>query len=72
MTITRCPACGMATVAVADHGSSAQCEHCGQRLDEVERPNRTGSDSIEDRVRERLYGRRGLGRRPVRSRPVRP
>jgi hypothetical protein len=56
----------MVTVAVADHRSPSRCEHCGHHLDEVERPSRTGADSLETRVRERLYGRHGLGRRPLR------
>jgi hypothetical protein len=65
MTISRCPACGMVTVAVTDHRSPSRCEHCGHHLDEDE-PSRTGSESLETRVRERLYGRHGLGRRPLR------
>ncbi|GIK78262.1 MAG: hypothetical protein BroJett022_19520 [Actinomycetes bacterium] len=56
----------MVTVAVADERSPSRCEHCGHHLDESAPASRTGSGSIESRVRERLYGRQGLGRRLVR------
>jgi hypothetical protein len=62
MTITRCPACGMAAVAVAGQRTPSRCEHCGQRL-EGEHLTRSDSETLELLVRERLYGRRGLGRR---------
>jgi hypothetical protein len=69
MTIMRCPACGMATVKVAGRVSRrrpTRCEHCGEPMVDDEQLTRSGSDDLELRVRERLYGRRGLGQRPVR------
>jgi hypothetical protein len=68
MTIMRCPACGMATVRGAGRGrrrSPSRCEHCGEPIVDGEQLSRSGDEDLELRVRERLYGRRGLGRRPV-------